>query len=800
MNNLYNSIEIIEILNFVLMISIPFICAALYRVSKELSFLSISLIYVIEIVLWLVFIKYDYINISKMQKLYIYSLVYIIKPALFLLFSKHIIFSKRLNTIIVVLDAMAILSMQVGYEISIIINVLINSFVINYGIVNKMKTYNSELHTNKKKLKLNNKYISKATQQIALEYDLQSQYKDDINRLNEKVSRSIEEVNTPVFVLNNERQYIYSNKCFEDMLMHDGIKTSELDIKKYMKRKFVNSDEVLDLIKKINSEGNNIITLSTYDDKIYRFICSTDIINGKGIIYCILNDITQSTLIQNKLKESEERYRNLMDILTDGVIIHNNNTISYINHRAIDLFALDESIKKVWLVDDLSIKLSKKFKNDFLNNINLVQLGKKDKTTTKIETEEGKIIEFVTTKITLNEKQMLLSLAIDITTLEHAMMELEQSEKTYKLLLQTLPEGIVIIDKKTNNYTYRNKAMIKLLKNIGADNLNKIVTDYIKKKEYGRFKKFTINGNEKCDISIAIIDMIEDGNYLVVVRNLENALKVEKVAEKLSEIKAKYKFKTEFLASVTKDIKKPINIISNTNNILDINKGKYESEKINNYTRLVKQNCYRLIRILNNIEEIESIENGSFKMNYNKVNIIKLVNNIVDLSRSYTDEKGLKIDFKSNVKSKTLFVDKVKLEKVLLNIIANSIKFTETGGRISVEVNMVNNEVHISVQDSGVGIPQDKIGVIFEDFEQVDRTLSRGAEGTGIGLALVKKLVDLHQGQINVKSKIGVGSSFEVILRDNENEGIHQNITSYDDFIDKENIDIEFSDIYLNLN
>lgn len=800
MNNLYNNIEIVKVLNITLMLSVPFICLALYKVSKELSYLCIFLIYVVEVVLYLLVLKYDYMNVSSLQKSYLQSFIYIIKPALFLLFAKYIMFSSSLNIIIIISATLAVLSMSLGKEISVIINIIINTVVINYGVVNKIKNYNNELHTNMKKLRINNKYISKATQQIAIEYELQNQYKNDINSINEKISRSIEEVDTPIFVLNKRSQYIYSNKCFEDMLKEDGFHTYNLDIDNYMKKKFVNSDEIINGIKKINTVSDKIINLKTYDDKIFRFICSADIINGNAIIFCILNDITQSTVIQNKLKESEERYRNLMDILTDGVIIHNMNTISYINNRAMDLFSLDESIKKIWLIDDLNEKLNKRFRHDFMQNINLVQSGRKGKTSTKIETEEGKIVEFVTTSITLNDKKMLLSLAIDITTLEQAMIELEQSEKTYKLLLQALPEGIVIIDKKTKNYIYRNKAMIKLLKNIGSDNLNRVVNDYINKKEYGRFKKITINDNERCDISIAIIDMIEDGNYLVVVRNLENAQKVEKMTEKLSEIKAKYKFKTEFLANVTKDIKKPINIISNTNNILDINSKKYNSENIHNYTRLVRQNCNRLIRILNNIEEMESIDNGYFKMNYDKVNIINLVKNIVDLSRSYTDEKGLHIEFRSNINNKTLFVDKEKIEKILLNILANAIKFTSTGGKIIVEIYVCDSQVHISIQDNGVGIPKDKIGLIFENFEQVDRTLSRGAEGTGMGLALVKKLVELHEGKILVNSKIGVGSNFEVILNDNENDEKHQEITIYNDFIDKEKIDIEFSDIYLNLN
>ncbi|MEF9991126.1 MAG: HAMP domain-containing sensor histidine kinase [Romboutsia sp.] len=805
MINLYNNIEIIRIINVIIICSSLFMSIVLLKVSKDKSYLALLLIYIVEISLNIFLIKYNYEDIAIKYKLYLTSLIYIIKPILYILFSKYLKFSISLNVLIVGGNLLSILLIQFYYEISLVLNIVINILIIDKGIVDKIKSLSEELHKNIHKLKVNKKYISKAIDLIAKEYELQNKYKNEISKLNEKVTRSIEEVTTPVFVLNKDKEYIYGNKCFEELIESENKTKTNINIYDYFEHIFIDCDKIFNFIKNISTQDKENINIHTYNNKTYKFVCSNDIIDGQGVTICILSDITQSTIIQNQLKESEERYRNLMDILSDGVIIHNMNTISYINNKAIELFNLDENIKKVWLIDDIETKLTKKFKDEFLNNINLVQMSKKDKTVTKIETEEGKIIEFITTSITLNGNQMMLSLAIDITILENTMSELEQSEKTYKLLLQTIPEGIVIIDKKTRKHVYRNKAMIKLLKNIGNDKLNDIIKNHIETKEYSRFKKFTINNKdnnkENFDISIVAIDIKEDSNFLVVIRTLENQIKAQKMAEKLSEIKEKYKFKTEFLASVTKDIKKPINIIANTNNMLYINKDNYKSERIDNYTRLVKQNCHRLTRLLNNVEEIEEIENGKINMNLNKVDIIKLVKDIITISKTYTDEKRLSISFRSNMEKKIMIIDRHKIEKVILNILANSLKFTDTGGNIEVYISASFNEVKISVKDNGVGIPQDKIGVIFEDFEQVDRTLSRGAEGAGIGLSLAKKFVELHNGEIKVKSAIGKGSRFEIILKNEEYlESRKYNIDSYDDFIDKEKIDIEFSDIYLNLN
>ena len=260
--------------------------------------------------------------------------------------------------------------------------------------------------------------------------------------------------------------------------------------------------------------------------------------------------------------------------------------------------------------------------------------------------------------------------------------------------------------------------------------------------------------------------------------------------------KEKNKFKTEFLSNVAYDIKKPINKIFETNNNLIENKGKYNSENINNHTRLVKQNCYRLIRLLNNIEYVSRIDNGTCTLELRKCDIVKLLENIVKISKTYTDKKGIDISFKSEVNKKILSLDIDKVEKIILNILSNAIKFTDTGGRIDINLYMENEQVCISIKDTGIGIPKDKTEVIFENFEQLDTTLSRGCEGTGMGLSVVKKLANLNNIKINVESELNKGSEFIITLPNNI---VSKNIKLQDKFAQDEKIDIEFSDIYLNL-
>jgi two-component system CheB/CheR fusion protein len=158
---------------------------------------------------------------------------------------------------------------------------------------------------------------------------------------------------------------------------------------------------------------------------------------------------------------------------------------------------------------------------------------------------------------------------------------------------------------------------------------------------------------------------------------------------------------------------------------------------------------------------------------------------------------GLKIDINSELEEKIIAVDVDSIERILLNLLSNAIKFTEKGGSVSVNISDKNEFISISVKDTGIGIPVDKQNLIFKRFVQVNRLLTREREGSGIGLTLVKDLVNMHQGNIYVVSEVGKGSEFFIELpsrtieiKDNENE--QWNIeNSYD-----EKVNIEFSDIY----
>ena len=786
--NLYKYKEILENINIIVIFSIPIISLILYTLNKRKVMILENLIYIGEFFIYLYLNSYIIIgNINLI------SMILILKFVIILTLKEKLKINNFLYKFILILGLLYVCNIKVEY--SILINIILNIIILKCSIIDCIKLFNKELLDNRHDLNQKKSYIKEVKKKIKSEKELQKNYKDEILGVSNKISKSIEESDIPIFILDINKKFIYSNEAFNMLIQDYKNKENRIDISKYLQFKFPKYKNLMDEIKKIVTEARGNLNIKSYDGKIYRLECITDIIDERPVIVCILKDITQTTLIQNKLEESENMYKNLMDVLNEGVIIHDNKNIKYINDKGLEILDINIGKKEIF-IEDIKNIVSKKFREKFLSNIQLVISRKEEKVINKIELINGRIVELVTTNIKLNAEDLLISIVIDITELENTIMNIEQSEKTYKLLLQTLPEGIVIVNPTTKKHIYRNEASIRMLKTIGLEKLNESIKTYLKEENYGNFRRFTIDKLNNVDISLAIVKREEEGSLIVVFRMLDCEFKSIQLEKELNRIKEKNKFKTEFLSNVAYDIKKPINKIFETNNNLIENKGKYNSENINNHTRLVKQNCYRLIRLLSNVEYVSRIDNGTCTLELRKCDIVKLLENIVKISKTYTDKKGIDISFKSEVNKKILSLDIDKVEKIILNILSNAIKFTDTGGRIDINLYMENEQVCISIKDTGIGIPKDKTEVIFENFEQLDTTLSRGCEGTGMGLSVVKKLANLNNIKINVESELNKGSEFIITLPNNI---VSKNIKLQDKFAQDEKIDIEFSDIYLNL-
>jgi signal transduction histidine kinase len=285
-------------------------------------------------------------------------------------------------------------------------------------------------------------------------------------------------------------------------------------------------------------------------------------------------------------------------------------------------------------------------------------------------------------------------------------------------------------------------------------------------------------------------------------REMEKLEKEVEIKESLLEEAKKCELmKDEFFATISHELKTPLNIILGVVQLIDElycdNKSIVYHEKLNTYTKISKQNCYRLLKLINNLIDITKIDSGFMNLNLENHNIISNVEDITMSIAEYVGSKGIELVFDTEVEEKIVAFDADKLERIMLNLFSNAIKFTKSGGAIHVNIFDRKDTVIISVKDTGIGIPDYMREQIFDRFRQVDSSFSRQAEGSGIGLALVKSIIELHNGKIKVISEIGKGSEFIIELPVTLlAEDIAQ--SKVESFIQSkvERISIEFSDIY----
>lgn len=194
---------------------------------------------------------------------------------------------------------------------------------------------------------------------------------------------------------------------------------------------------------------------------------------------------------------------------------------------------------------------------------------------------------------------------------------------------------------------------------------------------------------------------------------------------------------------------------------------------------------------------MSKIDAGYYKLELSNNNIVNIVEDISLSVAEYAKEKGLSLIFDTDCEELDVACDPDKIERILLNLLSNSIKNTEIGGTIYVNLTTDNENVSISVGDDENGIPKDKLSKIFNRFEQVDKCLNRNYEGSGIGLSLVKSLVNMHDGDIRVRSNLGEGSEFKFTIANNlvsSCNTVEPSCILSENKIERCNI--EFSDIY----
>ena len=277
-----------------------------------------------------------------------------------------------------------------------------------------------------------------------------------------------------------------------------------------------------------------------------------------------------------------------------------------------------------------------------------------------------------------------------------------------------------------------------------------------------------------------------------IINNLEDKIKLENAKRELELRDLMDKTKNEVLSNISHEFKTPVNVIYSTVQIQDINLQKGNYGKILEFNQIIKQNCNRLIRLINNFIDSTKLKDNEIKVNLKCVNIVYIVEDITMSVVNFANRQNINIIFDTEEEELFCEVDIEFMERIMLNLLSNAIKYNKKNGSINVLVKHDENNIYVEIIDSGVGIPKEKIDKIFDRFERLENENASYNKGSGIGLSIVRQLVQAINAKIEIESVVDEGTVVRLIFKKSNDqvEEVYDRLPELE-----EKVKLELSDI-----
>jgi len=545
-------------------------------------------------------------------------------------------------------------------------------------------------------------------------------------------------------------------------------------------------------------------------------------VKGEGNVIGIIRDITSRKITEKQLKESEKKYKILskeLELILDNIPAllfykDDRNNLIRINkyfanaHKTtkealagkncFDIYPKDVAQK--YFDDDLEVIKSKKPKLNFLEPWDVAE-GRRWVNSNKIPLyDDGKCIG-------------IIGFSTDVTEQVKAEQKLIESEEKYRTILDSIKEGYFEVD-LYGNFIFINNALCELFgyskkellsmnyetlcddenkrlifrtyNNLYKEGKGSVLFDFVQIKKNGErifeessvYLKFN-SQSEIIGFKGLIRDITERKKTEILRRKFQQELEkevqyrtkelndaLEKQKLYLDQIIKSSRFKNEFLATMSHELRTPLNaIIGFTDLLLEGVFGKLNEEQLE-YIKDIDESSNHLLDMITNILDISRIEAGQTTLTVEEIHLNDLVNQVISTLRSLYNEKGLIIDLKGLKKEQLIFADRIKFKQIIYNLLSNAIKFTEKG-KVTFEFRDSKDMWEFIVKDTGIGIAEKDFNIIFKEFKRVKSAYIDSIPGSGLGLALTKRIVNLHGGDILFTSKLGKGTTFTFTIPKN---------------------------------
>jgi PAS domain S-box-containing protein len=516
-------------------------------------------------------------------------------------------------------------------------------------------------------------------------------------------------------------------------------------------------------------------------------------IKGKRKYVVVIKYISEKTRLEKELKDSEEKYRDLFENADDCMYTHDENGFFQTINKA-GLFQLGCSEKEVigthfskWLTQEsykkVEEQLRKHLAGEPIEQPDIIEVIKKN--------GEHRWGEARISLIKKGEKIIgIQGVARDITEKIILEQQLKESESKYRDLFENAQVPMYILDMK-GNFIKMNKSGLDILgckeEELNGSPLSKWLTqesfnvyqERMASRLAGRsvntfelFEVITLNGEHR--LVETNTRAIKEGTRITEIHGIAwDVTEKHRLEEKLLEYHEKLqrsyeelmeadRAKTEFVSNMTHELLTPLTSIKGFVELLDEGTMGTINPEQKKSLEIILRNSDRIIRLIKELLDLTCIENNKFVMHFKNVSLESIISKSIQDIHPQANEKQIMIvrEIQPLIE---IWGDDERLMQVTRNLLINAIKFTPRKGKITIKSSNENEHVKISISDTGIGIPQDKLKTIFERFYQVDGSASRKYSGVGLGLSICKNIIEKHHGSIWAESE-GTGSTFHIVL------------------------------------
>jgi PAS domain S-box-containing protein len=602
----------------------------------------------------------------------------------------------------------------------------------------------------------------------------------------EKYRNIVETANEGIIIIDDKFKVTFANHKMTEMFGYDVEESIGRSLWDFM------DDRASDVVEK-NMEKWAYGIIETYEieltckdgSTLWAMVNSKPLFDGNGRsigVLAMLTDINERKKAEEKLRESEEKYRNIIETTNEGIVVIDSELkITYINKKLLEKggYLPEEVIGRLWL--DFTDEEGKIVAQQHMNKR---RQGIDETYELKLMRKDGSPFWVLVSSKSLHDKDGKfagsLSMLTDITERKKAEEKIKSLAKIVEssndAIITTSPDGIIESWNKGAEQIYGYLAEEVLGKNISILEPNsckgeiKYLTNEIRqgKKiqsyETSRLKKdCTV-----ITVSVTLSPIFDQSGRFIAVSCIAGDITEKKMTEKLLQEKQMAEVanstKNDFLASISHELRTPLNSIIGFSDMLYEQAYGNMTEKQLSSIKNISQSGKHLLNLINNILDISKIEAGKMELVYKDFELIIKLNMIRNILYPIASKKNIKIDIDVDSSLTTICADEEKFVQIMYNLVDNAIKFSYESSPVKIAARKKGDMVEITVRDTGIGIKAEDHCKLFKPFSQIHSSSPRKTQGTGLGLSLVKQIVHLHGGYVWFRSNPGSGSIFAFVI------------------------------------